>query len=127
MLSCAGLRRLKFPGTEDDTAGRVVLAAIALVALSEQDAAGYALRSRCDLVCDGKTPFEIVRPDGSAESFEIDAAGAAVLFKDAVLAGKEAGYPWSEQPIALVPQQRLVELVAMSRAQALAGEREGEG
>jgi CRISPR-associated protein Csb1 len=127
VLSCAGLRRLKFPGTKDDTAGRVLLAALALVALTEQDAAGYALRSRCDLVCDGKAPFEIVHPDGSTESIEIDAEGAVHLFKDAVSAAKEAGFPWNEQPIELVPQPRLVELVAMSRAQALAGEREGEG
>jgi CRISPR-associated protein Csb1 len=126
VLSCAGLRRLKFPGTKDDTAGRVVLAALALVALTEQDAAGYALRSRCDLVCDGKAAFEIVHPNGFTVIFEIDAEGAASLFKEAVLAAKQAGFPWNEQPIELVPQQRLVELVAMSRAQALVGEREGE-
>jgi CRISPR-associated protein Csb1 len=127
VLSYAGLRRLKFPGASDDTAARVVLAAIMLVALAEQDATGYALRSRCDLVCDGKAPFEIVHPDGSTESFEINAEGAAGLFKEAVSAAKQAGLSWDEQPLVLVPQQRLVELVAMSRAQALAGEREEDG
>ncbi len=126
VLSCAGLRRLKFPGTKEDTSGRVVLAALALVALAEQDAAGYALRSRCDLVCDGKAPLEIVRPDGSTEIFEMDPENAARLFKDAVSAAKGAGFPWNEKPIQLVPQQRLVELVALSRAKALAGEREAE-
>jgi CRISPR-associated protein Csb1 len=126
VISCAGLRRLKFPGTEDDMPGRMVLAALALVALTEQDAAGYALRSRCDLVCQGKAPFEIVRPNGTTESFEIEAEDAVLLFKDAVSAAKQAGFPWNEQPIQLVPQQRLIELVAMSRAQALIGEREGE-
>jgi CRISPR-associated protein Csb1 len=127
VLSCAGLRRLRFPGTKEDNAGRVVLAALALVALTEQDAAGYALRSRCDLVCDGTAPFEIVRPDGSTEAFETDAEAAAILLRDAVSAAKGAGFPWNEEPIRLVPQQRLVELVALSRAKALAGESESQG
>jgi CRISPR-associated protein Csb1 len=127
VLSCAGLRRLRFPGTKDDNAGRVVLAALALVALIEQDVAGYALRSRCDLVCDGTAPFEIVRPNGSIETFEADAEAAAILLTDAVAAAKRADFPWNEEPIRLVPQQRLVELVALSRTKALAGESESQG
>jgi CRISPR-associated protein Csb1 len=126
VLSCAGLRRLRF-GKKDDNAGRVVLAALALVSLTEQEAAGYALRSRCDLVCDGKAPFEIVRPDGSTESFDADAELSAALLRDAVSAAREAGFPWNEEPIRLVPQPRLVELVALSRAKALAGESESQG
>jgi CRISPR-associated protein Csb1 len=126
VVSCAGLRRLRFPGTEDETAARVVLAALALVALAAQDRAGYALRSRCDLVCEGDAPFKIVHPDGSTEDFNIDADSAATLFMDAVAHAKAAGFPWREQPIKLVPQRRLVELVALSRAKALAGESEGE-
>ena len=127
VLSCAGLRRLRFPGTKDDNAGRVVLAALALVALIEQDVAGYALRSRCDLVCDGTAPFEIVRTNGSTETFEADAEAAAILLTKAVSAAKEADFPWNEEPIRLVPQQRLVEPVALSRAKALAGESESQG
>ena len=52
VLSFAALRRLRFGGSEKDAAGRSLLAALGLVALTEQDARGYALRSRCDLVCD---------------------------------------------------------------------------
>ena len=126
VVTCAGLRRLKFPGIEDETAGRAVLASLALVALTEQDRAGYALRSRCDLVCEGKVPFEIVHPDGSTEEFEIYADGAVAIFKQAVTAAKAAGFPWNEEPIRLVPQKRLLELVALSRAKALAGETEGD-
>jgi len=125
VVTCAGLRRLKFPGVEDETAGRTLLAALALVALAEQDVAGYALRSRCDLVCDGRAPFEIVRPDGSIEETSIDVAAAVTLFNDAVAAAKAAGFQWNKNPIQLVPQPRLVELVALSRAKALAGESEG--
>lgn len=128
VISCAGLRRLKFPGTKDEAAGRTVLAALALVALTEQDRAGYALRSRCDLVCEGRAPFEIVRPDGATEKFEIDADVAVDLFNQSVGEAKAAGFPWSEDPIRLAPQKRLVELVALSRAKALAGESEsGDG
>lgn len=124
VVSCAGLRRLRFPETKNETAGRTALATLALVALTEQDRAGYALRSRCDLVCEGKAPFEIVRPDGSTENFEIDADVAVGLFKQSVDEAKVAGFPWSEDPIRLAPQKRLVELVALSRAKALAGESE---
>jgi CRISPR-associated protein Csb1 len=97
-----------------------------LVALTEQDRNGYALRSRCDLVCDGRAPFEIVHSDGSTEPFELDADAAVALFNEAVGRAKKAGVPWNEQPIRLTPQPRLVQLVALSRAKALAGETEAE-
>jgi CRISPR-associated protein Csb1 len=126
VITCAGLRRLKFPGIADETAGRAVLAAMGLVALTEQDRNGYALRSRCDLVCDGRAPFEIVHSDGSTEPFELDADAAVALFNEAVGRAKKAGFPWNEQPIRLTPQPRLVQLVALSRAKALAGETEAD-
>lgn len=126
VLSLAGLRRLKFPETNDETAGRTVLASLALVAMTEQDSIGYALRSRCDLVCDGKAPFEIVHQDGSTEEIEINADDAVKVFKESVSAAKNAGFPWDEEPIRLKPQERLVELVARSRAKALAGEAEND-
>jgi CRISPR-associated protein Csb1 len=127
VISCAGLRRLRFPGINDEAAGRVVLASLGLVALAEQDTAGFALRSRCDLVCEGSNPLQIVHCDGSTTAFEMDAESAARLFQEAVSSAKAAGFAWDEQPLRLVPQERLVELVAMSRAKALAGEAEGEG
>ena len=129
VITCAGLRRLQFPGghIKDEAAGHAVLAALALVALTEQDRAGYALRSRCDLVCEGARPFEIVHPDGSTEKFDINDGDAVAILKQAVTAAKAAGFAWNEEPIRLVPQQRLVELVARSREKALAGESEGEG
>ena len=126
VITCAGLRRLKFPEIKDEITGRAVLAALALVALTEQDRAGYALRSRCDLVCDGRASFEIVHRDGSTESFDVDTDSAIALLNQSVGIAKAAGFPWSEEPIRLIPQPRLVELVALSRAKALAGESEGE-
>ena len=127
VVSCAGLRRLRFPGTNADIAGQVVLAALALVSLVEQDQAGYALRSRCDLVCVGKAPFEIVHPDGATETFEIDIVTAGKMLKDSVAFARKQGFPWTTEPIRLLPQPRLVELVALSRAKALAGESESQG
>lgn len=130
VISLAGLRRLSFPAdgrSSDDTrdnAARTVLAAMALVALSEQDRAGYALRSRCDLVPEGRAPFELVHADGRSEPFELSADAAISLFDDAVRQAKGHGLPWRTDPIRLTPLPRLVELVALSRQKALAGEAE---
>jgi len=124
VITCAGLRRLKFADTKDEGAGRTVLAALGLVALTLQDEAGYALRSRCDLVCEGRVPFESVHPDGTVDQFEITAEDAISVLNEAVKAAQSAGFPWNEEPIRLVPQDRLVELVAQSRAKGLAGETE---
>lgn len=126
VITCAGLRRLKFPGTKDETAGRAVLAALALVALTGQDKMGYALRSRCDLICEGQAPFEVVRSDGSVEQVDLNLDVAISLLGETVSKAKEAGFPWESEPIRLVPQRRLVDLVALSRAKALTGESESE-
>lgn len=126
VISFAGLRRLRFPKTQDENAGLTVLAALALVALTQQDSNGYALRSRCDLVCDGKAPFEIVHQDGSTKEIEISSDDAVKVFKDSVSAAKNAGFLWDEEPIRLKPQKRLVDLVALSRAKALSGEAESD-
>ncbi len=135
VITLAGLRRLRFPtddavySRERDTAARAVLAALALLALAEQDRCGYALRSRCDLVPDGPAAFELIGVDGTARSFRLDTGTALQCFADAADAAKSAGFAWTTEPLRLVPQQRLVELVALSRAKALAGEGEpaGEG
>src|SRR5207302_270669 len=57
VISFAALRRLSFGGNARDLAGRALLAALGLVAVTEQDARGYGLRSRCDLVCEGRAPI----------------------------------------------------------------------
>ena len=117
MLTLAGLRRLRFGGDDRDAAARALLAALGLVALSEQDAIGYALRSRCDLVCDGRAPLELVRADGSTEQLELDRAGARSLYRDAFAAAEEVGFQF--EPLSLKPQPKLVEIVRRSRELAL--------
>src|SRR6185437_14241883 len=74
VVTLAGLRRLRFGDETRTSAARTLLAALGLVSLLEQDARGYALRSRCDLVCDGAAPLELVRSDGSTEAIVIDRA-----------------------------------------------------
>jgi CRISPR-associated protein Csb1 len=119
VLSFAALRRLRFGGVEKDTAGRSLLAALGLVALTEQDARGYPLRSRCDLVCDGQATLEFVRSDGSTEAIQIDRAQAKALYQAAYDASQKAGFSFSSEPLRLMPQEKLVAIVKESQRLAL--------
>ena len=122
VLSFAALRRLRFGGGERDAAGRTLLAALGLVALTEQDARGYALRSRCDLVCEGQAPLELVAADGASEPLSLDRAQARTLYEDAFAAARTAGYAPLGEPLRLTPQEKLVTIVRESQRLALAGE-----
>jgi CRISPR-associated protein Csb1 len=118
-LSFAALRRLRFGGAEKDAAGRSLLAALGLVALTEQDAQGYALRSRCDLVCDGRAALELVRSDGSTETIPIDRTQTRALYQAAYDAAQKAGFSLSSKPLRLTPQEKLVAIVKESQRLAL--------
>jgi CRISPR-associated protein Csb1 len=122
VLSFAGLRRLGFGGAPKDEAGRTLLAALGLVALAEQDARGYALRSRCDLVCDGRAPFELVHADGKVDRLEIGREAARAVYGEAHKAAAKAGFEFPSEPIRLTPQDKLVEIVRRSQQLALGGE-----
>ena len=120
VLSLAGLRRLRFGNGERDAAGRTLLALLGLVALSEQDAQGYALRSRCDLVCDGAAaPMEVVCADGTTETLAVDAAELRAEYEAAFDRAEAVGFEF--QWLRLTPQDKLVEIVARSRELALEG------
>jgi CRISPR-associated protein Csb1 len=121
ILSFAALRRLRFGGRDRDAAGRALLAALGLVALAEQDARGYALRSRCDLVCEGRAQLELVDPDGKIKSIAVDRAAARVLYQAAFDAARRVGFELSSTPIRLKPQEKLIEIVRRSRELALHG------
>ena len=120
VLTLAGLRRLRFGSDERNAAGRALLAALGLVALTEQDARGYALRSRCDLVCDGAAALELVHADGSTEPVEIDRTAAHALYREAYAGAEQAGFQFGVT--ALQPQPKLIEIVRRSRELALEGE-----
>ena len=119
VITLAGLRRLRFGGGPRDQAGRALLAALGLVALCEQDAYGYALRSRCDLVADGAAPMELVHADGITETVKLDRAQARELYVEAYRGAEEAGFTF--QSLTLTPQPKLVEIVRRSRELALQG------
>lgn len=119
-ITLAGLRRLRFGGGERDTAGRALIAALGLLALLEQDARGYALRSRCDLVCDGDAPLELVHPDGSTTTLKLDRATARMLYQEAYEGAEKAGFRF--RSLTLEPQEKLAEIVRRSRDLALEGE-----
>lgn len=120
VLTLAGLRRLRFGSGERDMAGRSLLAALGLVALAEQDARGYALRSRCDLVCDGSAPLELVRADGATGAFDLDRKAARALYREAYARAESAGFNF--RSLMLEPQDKLVRIVRSSRELALQGE-----
>ena len=121
VLSFAALRRLRFGGSEKDVAGRSLLAALGLVALTEQDTRGYALRSRCDLVCDGRTPLDLVHSDGTTKGVEIKNETARALYKLAFDKAQQAGFKLSAEPLCLTPQPKLVDIVRQSQKLALSG------
>jgi len=122
VVTLAGLRRLRFGNSERTLAARSLLAALGLVAMLEQDARGYALRSRCDLVCDGPAPLQLVKFDGSTEDIELDLAAARALYAECVAAVRNAGFTFSSTPLVLKPQAKLIAIVEKSRELALAGE-----
>ena len=122
VLSFAGLRRLGFGGGERDRAGRTLLAALGIAALIEQDSRGYALRSRCDLVCEGCAPFELVHADGNVDHVEIERGAARALYAASLEAARKVGFNVAAEPIRLTPQDKLVEIVRRSQTLALEGE-----
>ncbi|WP_174300978.1 type I-U CRISPR-associated RAMP protein Csb1/Cas7u [Caulobacter sp. S45] len=122
VISFAGLRRLGFGGGEKDAAGRTYLAALGLFALAEQDARGYALRSRCDLVCEGRAPLQRVQADGSTPEVDLDREGARALYREAYDRAKAVGLALRDTPVRLVPQDKLVNIVRQSQHLALSGE-----
>jgi CRISPR-associated protein Csb1 len=122
VLSFAALRRLRFGGNGKDSAGRALVAALGLVAIAEQDARGYALRSRCDLVCEGRAPLELVHADGATEAIAIDRGAARALYSDAFEAAQRAGFTLAAEPLRLTPQDKLIEIVRRSQELALSGE-----
>ncbi len=120
VITLAGLRKLHFGGGNRDIIGRTLIAALGLFAMFEQDSRGYALRSRCDLVCEDYAPLELVHADGSTEAIELDAAKARVLYETAYENAVSAGFNF--ESLTLTPQPKLVKIVQDSRKLALEGE-----
>ena len=121
VLSFAGLRRLRFGSEGRNSAARAFLAALGLLAVVQQDQRGYSLRSRCDLVCEGRAPLEVVNPDGSTDEITLKPEDSLNLYKDAFKAAKTCGFNFPAVPIRLNPQDKLVAIVRKSQELALSG------
>jgi CRISPR-associated protein Csb1 len=119
VITLAGLRRLSFGDPRRNRAARVYLAALGLLALLEADEQGYALRSRCDLVCNGETAIELVRSDGTIEPIALDVGVARSLHGAAHKAAQSVGFKLNATPIVLQPQEKLVHIVRESQRKAL--------
>jgi len=139
VLSLPALRRLRFVSDAEgnrlegerrvaaERAARCVLAALALVAVTELREQGYDLRSRSLLVPEEGGPFsmELVPADGGGpKRFSLTPNGAIELLAAAVAAATKLGLPWDREPITLRPAPKLAGLIRESRRRAAVGEGE---
>jgi CRISPR-associated protein Csb1 len=120
VLSLPALRRLRFPTNnhsdlELDKACRTVLAALALSAVTHNQAQGYDLRSRCLLIPEGEPPLELIAANGTTEHFEITVLEVDALLMEAVAEAEKRGASWQKETIHLTPEPKLVQLVERSR------------
>ena len=125
VLTLAGLRRLQFGSSAKNDAGRALIATIGMLAAVEQDVQGYALRSRCDLVCEGAAPWELVHANGTTTAIEFTRETARKTYEAAYEEAKQAGFNF--QSLKLEPQDKLVKIVQDSRNLALAGKGGDQG
>ena len=120
-ITFAGLRHLNFSDehgnsvNETNVSGWVVLAALGLTAITEQDKNGYSLRSRCDLVPENNSDFEIIHNDGKIEKIGITLDESHKLLQDAIVHAQKNKLSWEIKPIKLLPENKLVELIKKSR------------
>ncbi len=131
VLSLPALRRYSFPVEGEmsearDIAARTVLAALAVAARALARDDGYFLRSRCHLVpVPGAVTFEIVERDGTVMPIaDLRADEALSLLVEAVAEAERLGIEWRREPVQLVAQEKLAELVRRSFALAPGGEAE---
>ena len=123
VLSFPALRRLRFPtngemNSERDTAGRTVLAALALAAIAHVREQGYDLRSRCLLIPEGDAEYELIANNGKSIAFKFSSDDADKILDAAVQEAKRKGLSWTDQKVSLVPEDRLIEIVRRSREAA---------
>jgi len=121
VLSLTQIRKLKFPSAEGagspdrDVAGRSVIAALGLCAVTLQQEDGYQLRSRCQLVPADPPRFELIGRTGrDKEVFDLDSTAALGALKSALAAAETQGLKWHSGVIELQPRPDLLKLVAYS-------------
>lgn len=132
-LSLPALRRLRFPvdgefSPERDLAARVVLVALGLCAATLARDTSGDLRSRCQLVAETPSNWELIdRPGEKPQEFVLEPEQAISLYKEAVTAARVVGLPWLDEELKLIPSPQLVALVRRSQELAASlGETAGE-
>lgn len=125
VLSCAGLRQIRFGTGHDaaaaarDQAGRAVLAALALYGLLAQNATGYRLRSRCELLpVAGARLQRIGRTLQDVDTLDLEADAARQLLDAALAHAGQHGLTFRPRTLELLADDRLTELVRRSRRAA---------
>jgi len=121
VLSLTQIRKLRFPdakgqsSVEKDVAGRAVIAALGLFAVTLHQEDGYQLRSRCLLVPVDAPEFELIgRTEKDRETFLLDAETAETALKQALATAETKGLKWHPGRIELQPRPDLLKLVAFS-------------
>lgn len=120
VLSFTQLRKLKFPNSSNvaegrDIAGRSVIAALGLLAITMSQEEGYQLRSRCHLIPAEEPNFELLgRTAKETEVFRFDSDIALGALKLAVEAAAAQNLKWHPGKIQLTPRPDLEKLVALS-------------
>ncbi len=124
VLSFTQLRKLHFPAAADgkpsperDIAGRAVLAALGLYAITLQWEEGYQLRSGCQLLPIESPRFELIgNTAGDIQPFDLDAATARIAFDSTREHAENIGLKWHSGRIELTPQPKLLKLIELSDA-----------
>jgi CRISPR-associated protein Csb1 len=65
--------------------------------------------------------LELVHPDGATDPITLDRQSAHALYQGAFAAAKQAGFALSTEPLRLLPQDKLVDIVRKSQELALSG------
>ena len=118
VIALNSIRRLRFPRHREAAVdARTAVAALTLAAIVFRDAQGYALRSRCLLVADGRPSVELVGAYGDTRVFApVTLDSAARMLKSAADAAAKAGLAWESEPVVLTPNDALRKAVRDSKA-----------
>jgi CRISPR-associated protein Csb1 len=122
-LPLAAIRRLHFGGGDRDRAGQAYVVALGLLARVLDHAAGYSLRSRCDLIGAGAVTIDVIDGDGAMTSRAVSKDEALKLLRQAEDGMRKAGLKLHQKIIAK-PSQKLIDLIAANR---LRQELDGDG
>ena len=98
-----------------DVAGRAVIAALGVLAITLQIEDGYQLRSRCQLIPTAEPEFEWLGATVlETHKKKISAKTATEALNTLYAEAKKKGLTWEEKPLTLEPEEKLVKLVEMS-------------